>query len=450
MQRCDGVNRRELLRIGSLAVFGLGVADAMRRRAVAAGDALCNCILVWLDGGPSHLDTFDLKPDAPAEVRGEFAPTATDVPGIHICEHFRRLATMMHRVCLVRSMTSPLGEHNLGSHYMLTGYQPSPVLDYPSYGSVAAACRESSPHAPRAADGTPRVPTTLAALPAYVAVPSFNAHAANGYLGGSMRPFAVGGDPSKPDFRVKDLDAPAEFDAARLDRRREFLADFDRLSRQVEDGAFRQTRDAHFEQAYRLITSPTAKRAFDLAEERPAVRQRYGMSRIGQSCLLARRLVEAGCPFVTVTDNGWDTHGQIYRELKEGYVGGYAGKIPLLDAALSALLDELAASGLIDETLVIVMGEFGRTPKLNTAAGRDHWPRAFSVLLAGGGVRGGQVVGSSDARGENAADRPVTPTDLARTVYTILGVDPDREFHTADGRPVRVSPGGQVIRECLA
>ncbi len=212
---------------------------------------------------------------------------------------------------------------------------------------------------------------------------------------------------------------------------------------------FRQTRDAHFEQAYRLITSPAAKRAFDLGQERPTVRQRYGMSRIGQSCLLARRLVEAGCPFVTVTDNGWDTHGQIYRELKEGYVGGYAGKIPLLDAALSSLLDELAASGLIDETLVVVMGEFGRTPKLNTAAGRDHWPRAFSVLLSGGGVRGGQVVGSSDARGETVTDRPVTPTDLARTVYTILGIDPDREFHTTDGRPVRVSPGGQVIRECL-
>ncbi len=432
MRRCDGVNRREFLRIGSLSAFGLGVADALRRRTAAADDGLRNCILIWLDGGPSHLDTFDLKPDAPAEVRGDFSPAASDVPGIQICEHFHRLATMMHRVCLVRSMTSPLGEHNLGSHYMLTGYQPSPVIEYPSYGSVAAACRGDA-----------------GVLPAYVAVPSFNAHAANGYLSGSMRPFAVGGDPSKPDFRVKDLDAPAGFDAARLDRRRQFLADFDRLSAQVEEGAFRQTRDAQFEQAYRLIASPAAKRAFNVGEERPAVRQRYGMSRIGQSCLLARRLIEAGCPFVTVTDNGWDTHGQIYRELKEGYVGGYAGKIPLLDAALSTLLDELAASGLLDETLVIVMGEFGRTPKLNTAAGRDHWPRAFSVLLAGGSVRGGQVVGSSDARGENAADRPVSPTDLARTIYTLLGIDPDREFQTADGRPVRVSPGGQVIRECL-
>jgi hypothetical protein len=436
MERCDGINRREFLRIGSLSALGLGIADALRLRAGAESSGrLRNCILIWLDGGPSHLDTFDLKPDAPAEVRGDFKPVATNVPGIQICEHFRRMATMMDRVCLIRSMTSELGEHNFGRHYLLTGYKPTPVLPYPSYGSVVAHTRDD--HAARSA------------LPAYIAVPSASEEAANGYLPGSTRPFAVGGDPSKPDFRVRDLDMPAGFNVARLERRREFLADFDRLSEQIEKNALRENRDAQFEQAYRLITSPEAKRAFDLSAEKPAVRQQYGGHRVGQSCLLARRLVEAGCPFVTVTDNGWDTHGQIYRELKEGYVGGYAGRIPHLDQALSALLDDLSERGLLDETLVIVMGEFGRTPKLNTAAGRDHWPRAFSVLMAGGGVRGGQVVGASDSRGEAPAERPVTPTDLARTIFTLLGIDPEREFHTSDGRPVKVSPGGSVISECL-
>jgi hypothetical protein len=444
MTRCDGIDRREFLRAGSLAALGLGISDALRLRAQAAtatrnastATSMPNCILIWLDGGPSHLDTFDLKPEAPAEVRGDFKTTATNVPGVHICEHFRRLATLMDRACLIRSMTSELGEHNFGRHYLLTGYKPTPVLQYPSYGSVVAHVREGD--------------STSPALPRYVAVPNCSAEAANGYLPGSTRPFAVGSDPSKPDFRVRDLEMPEHFDAARLERRREFLSAFDQLSREIELGAIRQNRDAQFEQAYRLIFSPDAKRAFDLSHEKPTVRQQYGTHRIGQSCLLARRLIEAGCPFVTVTDTGWDTHGQIYRELKEGFVGGYAGRIPLLDQALAALIDDLSLRGLFDTTLIIVMGEFGRTPKLNTAAGRDHWPRVFSVLMAGGGVRGGQVVGSSDTRGEAPADRPVTPTDLARTVYSLLGIDPEREFHTGDGRPVKVSGGGKVISECIA
>jgi hypothetical protein len=318
----------------------------------------------------------------------------------------------------------------------LTGYKPTPVLQYPSFGSVVANVREDQ--------------AARSALPPYVAVPNFSEEAANGYLPRSTRPFAVGGDPSKPDFRVRDLEMPDRMNATRLKRRREFLAEFDQLSLQIEQNAIRTSRDAQFEQAYRLIFSPAAKQAFDLAQEKPTLRQQYGTHRIGQSCLLARRLVEAGCPFVTVTDNGWDTHGNIYRELKEGYVGGYAGRIPLLDQALASLLDDLKLRGLLDETLVLVMGEFGRTPKLNTAAGRDHWPRVFSMLMAGAGVRGGQVVGSSDSRGEAPADRPVTPADLARTVYTLLGIDPDREFHTTDGRPVTISSGGRLISECIA
>jgi hypothetical protein len=260
-----------------------------------------------------------------------------------------------------------------------------------------------------------------------------------------QRPDGV--DPSRRDFRVRNLEAAPEL-AARIDRRRRFLADFDRFESRAEPDA--AAGGPHFEQAYRLITSPGARGAFDLSREPASVRERYGMHCVGQSCLLARRLVEAGCPFVTVTDAGWDTHQQIDRALREGYVGGRAGMIPKLDQALSTLLVDLDERGLLDETLVLVMGEFGRTPKLNSAGGRDHWPRAFSVLLAGGGVRGGQAIGRTDARGESPADRPITPADLARTVYTILGIDPDREYRTADGRPVKVAAGGAAIPECLA
>jgi hypothetical protein len=439
MRRCDGVTRREFLRVGTLSALGLTLSDALRlRAATGATRRLPSCVLVWLDGGPSHLDTFDLKPDAPAEVRGPFRPIATRVGGIRICEEFPRLAQHTDKVSIIHSMTSDLGEHNFGRHYLLTGYRPSPVLEYPSFGSVVAHCR--APGQARAGE---------AVLPSYVAVPTASREAGNGYLPGSRRPFAVGGDPSRPDFRVRDLDSPAGLTPSRLDRRREFLGDLDRLSQNIEAAALRQERDAHFEQAYRLILSPAARSAFDLTRETQATRQRYGMSRVGQSCLLARRLIEAGSPFVTVTDNGWDTHQQIARNLREGYVGGHAGKLPRLDQALSALLADLADRRRLQDTLVVVMGEFGRTPKLNTTAGRDHWPRAFSVLLAGRGVRGGQLIGRSDARGEAPAERPVTPADLARTVYTLLGIDPDRELHTADGRPVAVAQG-QVIRECLA
>jgi hypothetical protein len=434
MRRCDGITRRELLRAGTISALGLGLADAFRLRARAAESArMPNCILIWLDGGPSHLDTFDLKPEAPVEVRGPFQPIATRVPGMNICEYFPRLAQQTDKVCLVRSMTSELGEHNFGSHYLLTGYKPSPVLQYPSYGAVVAHSRTGKP-----------------VLPSYIAVPTPSPQEGSGYLPGACRPFAVGSDPSKPDFRVRDLDAPAALPGERLERRRDFLTHLDRLGRQVEDAALRQERDSQFEQAYRLIFSPAAKKAFDLGVEKPELRQRYGMQRLGQSCLLARRLVEAGCPFVTVTDATWDTHQQIFRNLKEGFVGGSNGKIPQLDQALATLLSDLDDRGLLRETLVVVMGEFGRTPKLNTNAGRDHWPRAFSVLLAGGGIKGGQVIGKSDPRGESPAERPVTPTDLARTLYTLLGIDPDREFQTADGRPIAVVSGGNLIRECLA
>ena len=431
-QRCDGVTRRELLRVGGLTAFGLTLTDWLRLRTLAAPEKskAPGCILIWLDGGPSHLETFDPKPDAPQEVRGPFTPIPTSVPGIQISEHLPETAKRLHKIALVRSMTSTLGEHNFGSHYLLTGYKPNPVLQYPSYGAVVSHIRGQG-----------------GVLPSYVAVPNYNKMAGEGYLPNGSRPFAVVGDPSKPDFRVRDLEPYAGLNQLRLERRRSFLDSLDRFGRQIEQQG---RKDAAFEQAYRLIFSANAKRAFDLNREPRTVRDRYGRRTIGQSCLLARRLIEAGVQFVTVTDRGWDTHNNLSYRLKEGYSGGKVGKVPMLDQAFSALLDDLEERALLDQTLVVVMGEFGRTPKLNTAGGRDHWPRVFSVALAGAGIPGGQAVGRSDSRGETPSERPVKPEDLARTIYTLLQIDPDHEFYTRDGRPVPVNQHGEVISELLA
>ncbi len=411
------LTRRDWLRAGALTAFGLSLAD--RLRAAPARER--SCILVWLDGGPSHLDTFDPKPDAPAEVRGPFGSIATRVPGVRLSEHFPSVAAMIDRVALVRSVTSPLGEHNLGSHYMLTGYRPSAALVYPSSGSVLASLR---------ADESP--------LPPYVAVPDASPHAGAGFLPETCRPFEVGGDPARPDFRVRDLEPAPGLSVERLKRRRTF--------RETFDGG---QSDPANEQAYRLLLSPKAREAFELSREPAKLREEYGPRSLGQGLLLARRLIEAGVPFVTVTDRGWDTHDRIVNRLKEGFTGGKVGKVPVLDQALAALLADLDRRGLLSTTLVVVLGEFGRTPRINTLGGRDHWPRVFSVLLAGAGVKGGAVIGRSDARGESPAERAIKPEDLCCTVYELLGVPARTELRTSDGRPVRVRPEGKVIRELL-
>ncbi len=432
----NSIARRDMLQGTGLAAIGLALSDWFRVSS-RAGDRPSlapakRCILIWLDGGPSHLDTFDLKPKAPEEVRGPFQPIATSVTGLQISEFLPATAQWMQHVALIRSMTSPLGEHNFGSHYLLTGYKPTPVLKYPGYGSVLAHVRARRP--------------TL--FPPCISIPDHNREGGGGFLPAAVHPFATGGDPARPGFRVRDLDPYPGVNANRLQRRKEFLGAFDRFApakKQTQD----IPEDSAFDQAYRLIASPVAKRAFDLTEEPPSIRHKYGGKTIGQSCLLARRLIEADVPFVIVRDRGWDTHTNLYNRLKEGFTGGSVGKIPSLDQAYAALLSELHERGLLSETLVILMGEFGRTPKINTQGGRDHWPRVFSVALAGGGIRGGQVIGRSDAHGESPADRPVRPEDLARTIYTQLGVDPNHELHTPDGRPVLVNSGGELISELV-
>jgi len=444
-ERCDGFHRRDLLRVGGLTALGFGLGDLFRaqRLAAASGAAALkakakSCVLIWLDGGPSHLETFDLKPDAPVEVRGPLESIETKVPGVRISECLPNTAAMLDKIAIIRSMTSPLGEHNFGTHYLMTGYKPTPVLEYPAFGAVLAQVRSQS-----------------GVLPPNIAVPSFRVGGGKltggGYLPTQTLPFSIGSDPAKADFKVRDLDFYKGLDLARLDRRRQFVNALDEFNR-AADKSSASIGDSDLERAFRLISSPEAQSAFNLSEEPKQIRKRYGNKSIGQCCLLARRLIERGVSFVTVNNRGWDTHNDLYTRLKEGYTGAEVGVglIPSLDLALTALIQDLVDRGLFDETLIVVMGEFGRTPKLNTAGGRDHWPRVFSTVLAGGGVQGGQVIGSSDSVGEGPKDRPVTPSDLAATIYTLLGIDPKLELHTSDGRPVRVAPyGSRVITEIV-
>ena len=446
-RRCDGMSRRDILRVGGLTALGLGIADILTLRKLSAAEGnrgspkinAKRCILIWLDGGPSHLETFDPKPDAPTEVRGPLESISTSLSGVRVSECLPQIAKRMDKMAIVRSMTSPLGEHNFGTHYLLSGYKPTPALEYPSFHAVGA-------HLHGKAD----------VLPTNIALPDYRVGGAKfsgaGFLPAAVRPFSVGGDPAKVDFRVRDLDFYKGVDLTRLSRRRRFVQRLDRFSQAIESSDAAPS-DPQFEQAYRLVTSPKAKTAFNLQEEPSKIRQRYGRRTVGQCCLLARRLVERGVPFVTVNHRGWDTHNNLYTRLKEGYTGAKTsvGLIPSLDLALSALVDDLSERGMLDDTLIVVMGEFGRTPKLNTAGGRDHWPRVFSALLCGGGVRGGQVIGASDAVGERPKDRPVTPSDLVSTIYTLLGIDPTHELKTADGRPVRITPvGSKVISEIVS
>lgn len=442
------VRRREFLRLGSLIGFGVGLPSVLSPDALAVSAAGAKvkakaCVMVWLDGGPSHIDTFDPKPDAPAEVRGPFQAIQTSVPGVRVSELFPRIAQRMDQIALVRSLTSPLGEHHLGTQYLMTGYPPSPVIAYPPLVSSiakhrAAACELGG---------------RGGALPRSVAVPNFDVGGANlnphGFLPPQFAPFSVQADPAAEDFAVRYLqgdlqnESPPAGSLERLERRRRFRASLAPAG-QV---------DALTTQAFDLLRSRAARRAFSLDEESQAARDRYGRRTIGQSCLLARRLLEAGVPLVSVVHHGWDTHQALVTRLRDGFVGAKTpvGLAPSLDTALAALLDDLHERGLWEETLIVVMGEFGRTPKANAAGGRDHWPRVFSALLAGGPICGSAVIGASDRYGESPEERPVTPGDLAHTILAAMGIDARQAHLTADGRKIALAdPDAAAIAEVLA
>ncbi len=442
-RQCDGPSRRDLLRAGVLSAWGFGLADLLRLRARAAGEADAYgshdppararaCILIWLAGGPSHLDTFDPKPDAPPDVRGEFNPIDTSVPGVQISEVFPELARFMDRATLIRSVTSPEAEHDRATHHLMTGYRPSPALVYPSYGSVTARIRGF---------GT-------STLPPYVAVPDAPAFATSGYLTPAFDPFVVGGDPNQGNFRVRDLTPPDRLTLERLLRRRKMVETLDQFAHDVPETALTTSRDSFAEQAYDLLTSNAAQSAFQIDAESDATRERYGRTPIGQACLLARRLVDAGVAFVTVTDRGggsavaWDTHVQNFPTIRDQLA-------PPIDRGVAALIGDLEARGMLESTLVVMMGEFGRTPKINGNAGRDHHGRANSILMAGGGMPRGAVIGQTDETGDSPIDRPITPSDLAASLFFALGIDPERRLATPDGQPIRLVKSGRPLPELM-
>lgn len=426
MPECDGVTRRDVLTVGTVGFLGLTLPDYLAMRAVSAATApkAEACIMIWLAGGPSHLDTFDPKPDAPSEYRGEFNAIGTNVDGIQISEHLPNTAKQMDKIALIRSLTSSIGAHEQATVYMQTGYKPLPVLTYPSYGSVV---------------GKERGPREN--LPPYIAIPDVGRGGGSGFLGNAHNAFPVG-DPTSPRFKVPNVDLPAGVDSERVASRRSFI---DKLN-----GRFGATREddqlkavgSFYERAYDLVNSAKAKKALQLADEPASVLDTYGRNAYGQSALLARRMVEAGARFVTINRGGWDTHQNNWERLKNT-------NLPPLDQAYSALLADLKDRGLLEKTLVVLMGEFGRTPKINTTrGGRDHYPRCRFACFAGGGVKGGQLVGKSDATGSTPAERPVSVEDISTSIYSALGIDPNTTYTTATGRPIRVyPPEGTPIKE---
>jgi hypothetical protein len=423
---CEGTGRRDFLRVGALTALGLGLPDLLRAETRGRGPkpAADAAILIWLGGGLSHIDTFDPKPDAPSETRGHFGSVATKLPGVRFSDRLPRLARCLDRFAVIRSLTHADRNHGSADHLMLTGYPHTPTLEYPSYGAVVA--RELG---------------YRNGLPPFVALP--RAPVGSGYLGAERGAFTIGGDPNAPDFTVQDLRPPVEVSTARMKRRRGLLSLVDDGVKAFEEADGPRSTSEFYRRAYALTTSPAVKEAFALDREPEAVRRAYGRTTLGQGVLLARRLVERGVRLATVTRGGWDHHANIFTQLDEGMLAE-------LDQTLAALLGDLGDRGLLNRTLVLCMGEFGRTPTVNYAVGRDHWPDVASVLVAGGGVRNGQVFGSSDARGAYPKESAVTPADLAATVYHCLGIDPETEYRTRDNRPVKVLAQGTPIRKLLS
>lgn len=431
-----GMTRRELLgtglRVGLLSALGLGLTDmlALTKAANAQGQSIAtaqSAVLIWLGGGPSHLDTFDLKPDAPREIRGAFNPIETNVKGIRISEHLPMLAKQADKYCIVRSVSTGVAAHEQGTHYLMTGFEPLPGFAVPSYGSVASMelSRRST-------------------LPPYIAVPSPVMYGGAGFLGAALDPFAPGGDPNDGNFTVRDMELAPGVTKERMDRRRTLRDAVDSAFSRFEKGSDRaKTVNSFYNQAYNLLSSSDARAAFDLSKEKNELRDAYGRNTLGQSLLLSRRLVEGGVRFVSVNTGGWDTHNNAFNALRDG-------TLPPFDRALSTFLDDLHQRGLLKSTLVFVVGEFGRTPIINREGGRDHHARCFSVLLAGGGIKGGTVVGASDSKGFEPAERPVKPEDLSATIYNCLGIDYTQSISSPEGVRVTLSRGGRPIEQALA
>ena len=437
---CDGMTRRDFLHAGSLGMLGLGLPSmtALEARGAVDRDREMNCILLFLVGGPSQLDTWDPKPDAPEEIRGPFRPIPTKVPGITISEIFPRLAGIMDEVSLVRSVYhTAAAVHDTGHQMMQTGRLFTGGIEHPHYGSVVAKYR-----GPR--HDTP--PHVLLPRPIGPTGGNLPHGQSAGYLGKTFDPFVLNADPNDRAFRVPDLLPPEYISAVREKRRQTLRASIEGDLKAFEASADARLLDANFEGAFKLMASPQARQAFEIAAEPDAIRDRYGRTRFGQSCLLARRLIERGVRFVTVNmfetvfnEITWDIHGSAPFSPIECYKNQVG---PNFDTAYSALIEDLRNRGMLENTMVLAFGEFGRTPKINPAGGRDHHPACWTVLFAGGAIKGGRVVGASDEIGYAPKDRPVTTAEIAATVYHGLGIDLATELPGPQGRPIRLADHG--------
>lgn len=437
------MHRRRWLQLGVGGLAGGSFSELLRLQAVAAaelpkGKKPSSCILIWMDGGPTHLETFDLKPEAPAEIRGEFRPIETNVSGIQICEHMPQLAKIANKYAIVRSVCHNQGNHGAGNHYMMTGAPPripvgcgAFVSFHPSMGSVAAKERPA-PHG----------------LPPYFSMPSMSRSGGPNFLGAKYAPFVVSNDPNSKSFRVRDVELPNGINDIRFHARRDLRQLTDRLPRYDDPATADPVSavDEYYQQGYELITTPAAQKAFDIDTEPDSIRESYGRNSFGQRCLLARRLVEAGVPFVTINDGGWDHHSNLFDALRK--------RLPTWDQTVAALIQDLDSRGLLETTMVIALGEFGRTPKISTLPGeskpgRDHWANAMSILFAGGGTPGGQVVGATDRMGHSAVQRVLSPENFVSTVYLKMGIDPDKVYYTPAGRPAHLVSDPNPITELM-
>ena len=443
---CDGMKRRDFLHAGSLAFLGLGLPDWMALKALGAVpvEKDRNCIMLFLVGGPSQVDTFDMKPNAPAEIRGPYRPINTNADGMQICEIFPRTAKNADKFSLIRTLYhTAAGVHDTGHQMMQTGRLFQGGIEYPHIGCVLSKLRGAKGDVP---------PHVLLPRPIGNTGGNMPHGQSAGFLGKTLDPFVLNSDPSDPNFAVPDLLPPDYITSIRTDRRRSLRQTVDSAVKSMESNQDVRLLDNTFHQAYTLMSSQKAREAFSIKDEPQKDRERYGMNRFGQSCLLARRLVERGVRFVTVNmfetvfnEITWDIHGSkpfspisCYRDL----IG------PMFDNAYASLLEDLKDRGLLENTLVIAMGEFGRTPKINPAGGRDHWPQAWTILMGGGGVQGGRIVGATDEIGGYPVDRPTTPAEVAATVYHSLGINLDVELPGPQSRPIRlVDHGVEAISE---
>jgi hypothetical protein len=434
------LSRRSLLKTVPVSVFGasLGGLSWLHAAPSCAGARAKSVILIYAGGGISHHDSFDPKPEASSQVRGEFSAISTAQSGISFTELLPRLSRQSGQFTLIRSVHHDQTCHGVSAYFMLRGFkEPDPSFDRP----------EKQPRStPNIGSQVARLSRSSNGLPPYVCVPGLSYLADIGYytagwMGRVYDPFLLRSDPNDPNFRVTQLALDETIPTERLHRRWSLRRTLDDWARGPEPSAALQTVDTHYQKAFQTLTTKRARQAFEIGQEPVTIRERYGRTRMGQSCLLARRLVEAGIPFITVDDFDWDDHARIFPALRK--------RLPVLDTALAALLNDLHERGLLKTTLVALFTDFGRTPTVNKGAGRDHWPGVFTVLFAGAGVPGGQVVGASDSLGAQPAERPVSPKDLAATFYQFLGIDPFQDYRSVEGRPFKVLDEGRVIAELL-